>query len=150
MRGWPIGEVIGLGISLALLLWPLYESTVGRRLPATSAYTATSPDPLPPPETSVIQASVRFAHLPRQFTVRIGDAALWTLTPVTSSSVSKPLTLPWADQTVELFVDVEWPKGTPETVVELTLEPDHLEGLTRTVWGRESLSIPLHFTWPLP
>jgi hypothetical protein len=159
MRGWPIGEALALGAFLAFLLWPLHGFTFGRRphpgpdpAPAPMTVSAATPPDSSGTDVVLVHASVRFAHGPERCVIRHEGVVLWEMDPATALRASRPLPLPLPGTapSMELLVDVVWPEGTPDTVVELTLEPDGLEGVTRTAWGRGTFSGPLSFTWPDP
>jgi hypothetical protein len=148
MRGWPLIELLGLSGALALLTLPLHAFTLGRRPlpPSPAATTATAaPDH---EERTPVRLSARFVHPPSRLRVCNGPEILWESAALSTTSASARCTLPLAIAAVDLRVEVEWPAGTPETVVELTLEPDGLDTLSRTAWGTGTVETILSYTWP--
>jgi hypothetical protein len=145
MRGWPSIELVGLGIALALLVLPLHAFTLGRRPPGAAAPASI---PAPAPERTEARLAARFVHPPLRFRVACGPETLWDASPPPPSGTFILCHLPPIDGNIDLRVEVEWPDGTPETVLELTLEPDGWETRSKTLWGRGNVSSLLTYVWP--
>jgi hypothetical protein len=80
----------------------------------------------------------------------VNGIKLWTIVKPEDQSVDRSMALPIEEGRVEVLVQVKWPEGTPETVCELTLEPDGLEAQTISLWGEELLEEIYSFHWKGP
>ncbi len=149
MRGWPLLELLGLSVALALLVLPLHAFTLGRR-PVTDADPSPKSfvSPSEPIERTAARISARFAHPPRRMRVSSEGETIWEVSSPAGQFASSECDLPIAAMGIELRVEAEWPAGTAETVVELALEPDGLETLARTAWGKGTLDAILTYKWP--
>jgi hypothetical protein len=149
MRGWPLVELLGLSIALALLVLPLHAFTLGRR-----PLSAPSPSPVPvvptadTGERTAARITARFAHPPLRLRVSSESETIWELPSPSAQLVATECELPLGTVGIDLRVEAEWPAGTPETVIELALEPDELETLSRTAWGQGTVDAILTYTWP--
>lgn len=148
MRGWPSLEVLGLGAALALLVIPLHAFTLGRRPAAVAVEAeavAADPTPLEVQET---RFTARFLHPPQRFRVTLEGKPVWELASPSAKEVSTKVTIPWETDAMEVQVEADWPAGTGETVLELTVEPDGWETQSRTVWGNGAVDTVLSYRWP--
>lgn len=96
-------------------------------------------------DESNARLSIRFVHAPKHFVVLHEGKTLWEGGGAIQKQTS--VFLPLEDPRLELQVKVEWPSGTPESVLELTLEPDELIGQSRTLWGNGQAEAILTFEW---
>lgn len=92
-------------------------------------------------------ATLHFAHPPLHLHLHQGARDLWHLDPTGETEFETELELGMSGDFAEIIAHVIWPANTPESVVELTLEPDGLEKRTRTAWGHKKLDTVLVFQW---
>ena len=92
-------------------------------------------------------ATFRFAHRPEKCVLTVNGIALWTILAPEENRIDQSIPLPIEQDRVEVLVSVTWPEGTPETVCELTLEPDGLPGQQVSVWGSGSIEELLLYHW---
>lgn len=147
MRGWPPLEVAWLALALGLALIPLYSFTAGRRPAEVAVQVASTPT-----ETTVATwCEAKFAHPPRSVRLSHGTTVLWEVVqPAGQTKLKGKIQLPIPPEGVDLRLEAAWPEGTPETAVELILEPEMLDGQSRTVWGSGQVNQTLDFVWPKP
>ncbi len=91
-----------------------------------------------------ILSRIRFAHAPTEATLEAADGrVLWSLPDDRTQA-----DLVWetefeivqsSDQAILLVIKARWSEETPETAVELRIEPDGLPTQSLTSWGRGSL-----------
>ena len=145
MRGFPLLNGLILGVLVAAAVVPLVTLT-WRATPA--AYAAPAPDSVGAGRAASV--TLRFAHRPGKVTLTHLDEALWSGEGGDLREVDFEVTLPAFEPAVglDLVLAVQWPEDVPETAVELTLEPDSLEGRSGTVWGAGDLEEVLTFVWP--
>lgn len=92
-------------------------------------------------------ATLHFAHPPLHVHLHQGARDLWHLDPTSETEFETELELGMSGDFAEIIAHVTWPANTPESVVELTLEPDGLQERTRSEWGRTKLDTILAFQW---
>lgn len=92
---------------------------------------------------------VKFAHRPESIVLRHLDVVLWSQHECDTNEIEFEVGLPSFDPAdgIDLLLEVQWPEGSPESVAQLTLEPDSLEGRSATVWGEGSLTEIVTFVW---
>jgi hypothetical protein len=91
--------------------------------------------------------TIRFAHQPASVELLAGQYSLWSMKPVDALKSEREVGLYIPESLIELNVRVVWPDGTPQTVCELTLEPDGLAAQSLSVWGEGALDEILTFSW---
>ncbi len=148
MRGWPSIELAALACALALVVLPLHAFTFGRRPAPPGGHSL--PAHVHPDDGAfrVIHASLRFAHPPQRFEVSVADQTVWSGRPGGMTRVAGRFEASLPDGFLDLRLEVEWPENTPESAVELTLEPDEMETRSRTVWGTGRLDANPTYSWP--
>lgn len=133
MRGFPfLNLLIALLLSGAVLLPLVYRAT--RAAPA-----------LEPMENSVAaepggnvssHVSLRFVHAPVSVRLKNGGAVLheWT-SPAGGHRLEETVAMPFNDNRAEFTVQITWPASTPETTVEIKVEPDGKAARSVNVWS---------------
>ena len=142
MKPWPIREglivvLLGLGLLVPLL-----------RVTGTS--TAGPASDSPDPETVEIEhcyATIRTAHPLRQLEIRHEGTLLCQL-DAPALEIEEEWDLSIGPTGLELAVRATWPEGTPESVIEIRLEPDRLDRKSATLWGQGTLDDFMEFQWP--
>lgn len=147
MRSWPPLEAAVLLVALAFASFPLYHFTTGRR-PAERLVVEQG-DQNEASMAYEVWVAARFAHPPQSLKISHLGKAVWEAeNPEESHRLSGKCALPLDSYGIDLRVEVAWPAGTPESIVELTLEPEALEGQTRSGWGEGKLDLILTYQWP--
>lgn len=98
------------------------------------------------PETS-LTLSVRYAHTPLSLRVSHLGAALWEASDEESLEAGLETNLLLPREGVDLLVEATWPKGTPLTALELTMEPEGKASQSVVVWGEGQLEDVVTFVW---
>lgn len=131
-------------IALGLLLVPLLKLT---RAPSSETIDVPR-NAMSASAVVAAHATLRFAHPPKFFSVRTAGGASWTRRlgdqPVETEFETNLELKPDAGY-VDLEVEVQWPTGTPRTIVELELAPDGSEAATRSAWGEGQLITTFSF-----
>ncbi len=135
MRGFPLLNLIGILALLALMAVPLVA--ISRRQAAPAPVVA------PPPET-VEGMKARSTVVTLVLVHPASAAALWKdgrmlwqwADPLRMGTrLETTLDLPYFEGTVEFELRLQWPQGTPRSVVEVTLSPEGLDAKTQNAWG---------------
>lgn len=92
-------------------------------------------------------ATLHFAHPPLHVHLHQGDREIWHLDPTDEKEFESEIVLGVGNGFAEIVAHVVWPAGTPESVIELTLEPDGMEARTISDWGHGKLDTVLMFEW---
>ncbi|MFT7512975.1 MAG: hypothetical protein ACI9QL_002183 [Candidatus Omnitrophota bacterium] len=142
MRGSIIKEVILVLLFFGVLLTPMIRLT---RTPEVLQPI----EELTPLEVLLLPTwlTIRFAHQPVAFEILAGQHSLWSMNPADAIKSDREIALYIPESLIELNVRVVWPAGTPQTVCELTLEPDGLATQSLTVWGEGTLDEIMTFSW---
>jgi hypothetical protein len=131
MRGFPLlNFLLCLGLGLGVVA-PLVWRATGTGAPVVMAVHKEV-------AAGRVEASVRVrcVHGPRMVSLRDGGVVLreWS-GGGDEREFEERLAVPMDGGRVEFQVVVEWPEGTPDTVAEVTIEPDGLAAQTVNVWG---------------
>ena len=141
MRGFPPLEMAVLVALFAIALLPLVRLTGANA--STSEQDRGSKTPVA--ELSVY-GELRFAHRPTSVSLRHGSDVLVSKNlGAESDSIDFEFNAPLDG--CELSLDVQWSDTSPETAVEILLEPEGIDSQRTTLWGREALSEFVSFSW---
>ena len=144
MRGFPLlNLLVCLGLAFAVVAPLVRRMTVVAAPPPPAAAVDTS---------GSVEASVRFrcVHAPRSLAVTAAGRPLarWE-NAAGDLAFEERVALPWEARRTEFTVTASWPDGTPETVIEVTIEPDGLEARTTNLWSSGgTLEEIVGTTWP--
>ena len=145
MRGSPPLHLVLFALAFALLAVPLGQLTFGR---LDASQTERVADPLAP-TPAVLR--VRFAHVPKGISVKLGAKELMPAKPQATASMEARVELAIPKEGIDLLVGVTWPEGTPDTAVTVELEPDGLEAQAQTRWSTGAkLTEVFTFQWMQP
>lgn len=147
MRGFPLlNLLIALLLSGAVLLPLVYRAT---RI-APLADQAESPAAKENDGGAVSShISLRFVHAPAGVRLKNGEAVLheWA-SPGGARLLEDTVALPFSDNRAEFTVQITWLPGTPETNVEITVEPDGKASRHVNVWSNAGAADELvTLTW---
>lgn len=143
MRGAPPLHLVLLAVAFGLFAIPLAQLTFARR---ETVMVKTEAPATPSAQTGVL-LRLRFAHVPRSLSLKLGDKEL-----IPSGALVSPMEIQ-AEMIIpaegmDLMLDATWPDGTPETPVTLDLEPDGLDSKSHTRWSSGTeLHESLSFLW---
>lgn len=144
MRSWPVTEamvVLALGL---LLLFPMLRVTGGA--PNAHGHHQGSETTAPDFRDTSCWLTVRSPHEIKALRIVCeGDEVL--VKEGAFKQVEESLTLPISITGIELLVEASWPAGTPETMVEVLLEPDQRDVRRNSIWGEEQVEDILSFQW---
>ncbi len=139
MRGFPLINAGIILLALAALMIPLVQLTSAP--PAVQIEVDKRPE-----ETSTpITLSVRWAHRPEKLSVHHLGKVLWRWSGEDDAECET--SLPISSVGIDLLVTVEWPEGTPESAIELSVEPRALETQKGILWGEGATEEVLTFKW---
>lgn len=140
MRNWPVTDAFWVTLLGIALLWPMLRLSGGQ-----------SPQVLPDDRSDAASiptfVTIRSAHPPQSLEIRHEGEVLYQAAPA-EPFIEADWELPVEATGLELAVRASWPPGTPETVVEVTLEPDGLDSRSASAWGAGELDSILQFPWP--
>ena len=134
MRGFPLlNLLIALLLSGAVLLPLVYRAT--RVAPAPAEVTGQPGES--PDKGGAVSSHVRLhcGHAPSSVRLRNGETLLHEWSSPPGSILEETLALPFNDNRTEFTVQATWPAGTPETVIEITVEPDGKAARMANVWA---------------
>lgn len=147
MRGFPLlNLIIALLLSGAVLL-PLVNRAT--RIDAAQV-AAAKPSPAADAVAQSVPArvSLRFVHAPAQVTVSADGKVLLSYTGSAELAFEETVPLPLSENRIELTAVITWPPGTPDSVAELTVEPEGLESRTANIWSSNAAADELvSFSW---
>jgi len=132
MRGFPfLNLLIALLLSGAVMLPLVYRAT--RKAPAVEHLDSPAAEP---GSTVSSHVSLRFVHAPVSVRLKNGEAVLheWT-SPIGGRLLEETVAMPFHDSRAEFTVQITWPAGTPETMVEIKVEPDGKGARSVNVWS---------------
>ena len=143
MRGAPPIHLVLLAVAFSLFAIPLAQLTFAR--PQTVMAKAEAPT-TPSAQTGVL-LRIRFAHVPKSLSLKLGDRELIPSGPwVSPLDIRSEMIIP--AEGLDLMLEVAWPEGTPETAVTIDLEPDGLDSKSHTRWSTGTqLHESLPFLW---
>ncbi|CAN5874418.1 hypothetical protein BH11VER1_BH11VER1_30470 [soil metagenome] len=143
MRGAPPIHLVLLAIAFGLFAIPLAQLTFARH----ETVMAKTEAPTTPSDQTGVLLRLRFAHVPKSLSLKLGDKELIPSIPLVSPlEIRTAMALP-ADG-MDLLLEASWPEGTPETPVTIDLEPDGLETKSHTRWSTGTgLHESLPFLW---
>lgn len=145
MRHWPLAEV-GVVIGLALiLLVPLLRVT---------GQPAQRPNN-PPPASSAVEVgdmtpcfvTIRSPH-PLASVALANNGETIFRSEEAATRLEVDLAFDLSERHLELGILATWEAGSPESAIEVVLEPDAMDGRSVTLWGQEALDDIARFTWP--
>lgn len=143
MRGFPLINTAVILLALGLILLPLAHLTSSKveappSLPAESQ----------PVEAAIpVTISARFAHAPTRLTLTHLGRVIWQADSSAAVAEGCELLLDIPREGIDLLVHVVWPENTPESALELSLEPTALAGRSQILWGEGEVEDVLTFTW---
>lgn len=142
MRGFPLINAAIILVALGLILVPLIKLT---STPSVGPAFANAPADLANDSESVtVSISFRSAHAPESIKVsHLGKTLVDTDTVQATFEVGMAI----PEEGVDLLVEVVWPNGTPDTALEVTLEPTAQESLAQVLWAEGSAEEILTFVW---
>jgi hypothetical protein len=134
MRGFPLlNLLLSILVSGAVVLPLVHRAT---RVATPTAELPTRAQPAPESQSTHAHVSLRFVHPPQVVRLKSGDVILreWIVSSP-ELLLDDSIALPFTDHRSEFSVEVEWPAGTPDTVIALTVEPDGLAARTNNIWS---------------
>jgi|GEM_PF-2116826 len=154
MRHWPITEACVVLVLGLILLVPLLHVTGGESSGGQASighHGGAEHSPALDPtgvdaEPIACWITVRSAHPLEQLRLSCEGETLLQTQSVTQVETSVDLAV--GRTGLELLLEATWPDGTPESVVEVVVEPDTLDLQTRSVWAEDSVDDILSFQWP--
>ena len=142
MRGFPLINAAIILVALGVILVPLVKLTSAP--PTVIADRPLLQTETEDPNSVSVSLSFRSAHTPDSIKVsHLGK--LLVNTDSVDDIIDVDLMIP--EEGVDLLVDVQWPNGTPETALELTLEPTARDSLAQVLWGEGQVEEILTFVW---
>ena len=142
MRGFPLLNGAFILLALGVILVPLLRLTGDPAETPSSSEVATEDS-----EKREVAMVVRYAHEPASLAISHLGEAIWETTSSAEMKQGKKVSMEIPDEGFDLFVSVEWPAGTPETALQLTLTPESLEEQTQVLWGQGDYGDVLSFVW---
>ena len=144
MRGNPIFNLV-----LVLVCLGTFAATIAS-LTNTAPATIHDPAPHNTQKTTACAATLKFAHPPLSTSIHHLGEPVWEAPTGSATTFEIELELPadLATHGIDLQLTATWPPGTPETIAQLSLEPDSLETTTTSSWAAGELDEILTFTWP--
>jgi len=143
VKGNPVREWGLFSLVWLLLLWPVYKLTV-EPIPVQADLGA---EPTTHVEPKIdFFATLRFTELPLRVTIKQFGQTVWEIDAPREYALQQPLVLTLDDRYVELSVIAEW-SGEGPRVLELVLEPEAAESLTRHAWTEKSLDELFIYHW---
>ncbi len=134
MRGFPLlNLLIALLLSGTVLLPFVYKASRVVPIPAEVAG--------PPGESLDHEGRVsshvrlRCGHAPSRVLLKHGETLLHEWGSPAGTILEETLMLPLTDNRTEFTVQATWPAGTPETVIEITIEPEGKAARMVNVWA---------------
>jgi hypothetical protein len=147
MRGFPLLNLLAVMALLAAMAWPLVLLSKDTDAPVVVAQPAAvvTPDTATLKETN---CTLKLVHPVKQASLwQEGKPVyVWEM-PGEERLLFAKVPLEFHRQDLEVELRLEWPESTPETAVELILEPEILEARKQTVWAEGSTEEVLTFTW---
>ena len=143
MRGFPLINLLFVLVLLAGMATPLILLSVDADgKPAAPAESIKSDGSRP------VSIKLRLAHPALEAGIYRDDKLVhaWKL-PEDGLELNASVELPYVSKSMEIEVRLKWPEGTPETVAEVTLEPESLIGKSQNIWGSGETSEVLNFSW---
>lgn len=149
MRGFPLLNFL-LCLALGLgccgpLVWRATRVVSPRAAPATQAGTTST-------ATLASSVHIRCVHPPESIAISTAGLPLhaWS-NPDHDLSFEDSIALPIENLRTEFTVAIRWPDNTPETMAEITIEPDGLAARTINVWSSTPTTEEVVSTsWPSP
>ncbi len=140
MRGAPPIHLVLLAVAFALFAIPLAQLTFARQ----DIVMTKTEVPITASIKTEMLLRIRFAHVPKSLSLKIGDRELIPAVPLISPlDIRTEMDIP--SEGIDLMLDVSWQVGTPETAVTIELEPDGLDAKSHTRW---SIGTQLHEILP--
>ena len=133
MRGFPfLNLLIALLLSGSVLLPLVYRAT---RVVASPLEPA-GPD-VETQHGGEISSNIRlhFSHAPLNVHLKNGEVILHEWKSPGVRPPGETVMLPFSDNCTEFTLQAAWPAGTPETVIEITVEPDGKAARFANVWS---------------
>jgi len=147
MRGFPLLNFL-LCLALGLgccgpLVWRATRVTTPPAAPAASQTTTSTP-------TLTSSVRIRCVHAPESITLSSAGQTLHTWSnPDHDLSFEDSINLPIENLRTEFTIAIRWPDDTPETMAEITIEPDGLAARTINVWATTTTTEEVVSTsWP--
>ena len=143
MRGQPFKELAIIAVLFIALLLPMLKLTGQTRRAATL-------EPEEEQDIAILRdswVSFRFAHLPERCELTVNGIKLWTVIQPGEVQFDRAIPLSIEFNRVDIHVVATWPEGTPETVCELTIEPDGLDTKSLSFWSEVLLDEIYSFNW---
>ena len=143
MRGSPPVQLAFLLLGFFVVGVPLVQLTQGR-----TQTTALERQTLVHDEACTVFLRVRYAHKPSKLVVKSGEVDMLAQADPGVSPVEGRSTMIVAPEGLELSVMAEWPAGTPETALTVEVEPDAMDGRSKTFWSIDGRIADIAaFTW---
>ncbi|MCB1228523.1 MAG: hypothetical protein KDK99_22150 [Verrucomicrobiales bacterium] len=143
MRGFPPLQILLLVIGFGMLAVPLARLTFGTGVEPQVEVAEVNEDRT---QVRSTRLWLRWAHEPSELALRMGEVDLLEGVDLSQQPLEVDLSL--EDGGVELELEAQWPDGTPNTAITVSLEPDGLERQEMTQWSDEGeLDEFLTFEW---
>lgn len=143
MRGFPLINLLFVLVLLAGMAAPLIVLSVEADGQPAVVNTSVKADVNKP-----VSIHIRLVHPALEAGIYREDKLVhaWKL-PDDGQELNASVELPYVAKSMEIEVRLKWPDGTPETVAEVTLEPENLPGKSQNIWGSGETSEVLNFSW---
>lgn len=143
MRGFPLFNLlIMLAVVLALTL-PL-----GWISGARTTVEATAPPKADAAQIVGTNIGIRLAHPAEAASLWLGEKLVQEWKPaVDGQRLEARLELPMNESAMEFEVRLKWPENTPQTVAEISVEPDGMPARQTNLWARGHTEEVIHFNW---
>ena len=129
MRGFPLINLLFVLALLAAMAAPLIVLSVEAEGKPPAVVEGIKPDGSRP-----VSIQLRLVHPVLEAGIYRDDKLVhaWKL-PEDGLDLRASVELPYVSKSMEIEVRLKWPVGTPETVAEVTLEPENLAGKSQNV-----------------
>jgi len=144
MIRFPILSTILVIIPLAALAWPLAR-VINYSPPASPS----PPQSLAQQNLTNLQTVITVASTHPFEAINITQGIVTTTITAGVDEIERPLEISKETGSATLLIEVKWSKESPESAVRLEVSPDHLETKTHTIWGQETVTEEVTFTWKL-
>ncbi len=141
MRGFPPIQIFLLCLAFIVLAVPLSHLT------GTTSHAKVTPPKVAASTSVKMLLRLRYAHPPATLSLKIAGEE--KIAAIGTSPIEIKTALLSVKNGQDVFLSATWPEGTPDTALELELEPDGLASRNETRWSSGgSLDEVITFQWP--
>ena len=145
MRGFPLVNAVVILLALGLVLVPLLSLTS-----SSPENTDLSRNEVVEPsgdQAVPVAISLRYAHRPGRVALSHLGKVIWQADAAGALERGAEVSLVIPPEGIDLLVHAVWLEGTPESALEITLEPEALPELSQVIWGRGEVEDVVTFVW---